>query len=1055
MDSRRLDGLCPGCTWRLISDCDPSESEQVASPQSLLFIPGYVVLEEIARGGMGIVYRAQQISPARVVAIKMLLPHQLGSAEMRERFRLETETIAGLEHPSILPVYEVGEQDGMPFFGMKFASGGTLVERRGEFAKEWRKIAELMVMLADAVHFAHEHGVLHRDLKPGNILFDDKGWGYVSDFGLAKLAGAESDLTRSIDFLGTPHYLAPEVAGSSAKQATTSSDIYSLGAILYELLAGRPPFQAESLAGLLRQITDSEPVAPSLVAQEKGASAKIPRDLEVVCLKSLSKEPARRYLSAREFAGDLRRCLEGRAILARPPTRLERVNAWTRRNPALAAVSATLASVLVITTVLELRSAKQMQQALTESLLAQAHMRRVDGREGQRFETLSLVSRAAEYLGAPGDARSQKLAMRLRSEIAGALALPDVRVKSRWPAPITNFENEFDFTPDLDRFVAGTADGGMALFSTTNRQELWRLPGQTNNPTVIMALSADGRWVAVSFQDGHVELHRVGARTEMGRWEDGKTHSHFAFSANGGEFAVTVDSDTGPEVEVLDLRDNGAIRKLLLSAPATAITFDSGGDKLAIATRELEIWNIAEKKRLWTLPLTHKATVVAWSGDERWLAFALERRAPYGSETLENYPVFVADLFGGQQRSLFTQAASAVQRLAFDPSSKTLAVASWDGQLVWGAVEPGGFRLKTEGMQRALRFSADGKSLAYAPTREELGILEVHPPVVFDKWGAASPPERDSFTLAVASNGRWVAGGGAERVRLWDVERQREAASLPIKAKAWYVEVLFGPGDAFLYYSAFSLGVHRVELVQQNQADGSVTVAFGRDEAISDPFYIATGFAADGKSLIVGESRQREQNDLTPPTISIWPDGERRRARKLVENFRLVGFRAVPGGEWAVSTDIITPDLWIWNFVTGERIKSLGISLPVVSELTPDGHWIITRSREEFAAWETGTWQKASHWPVRQEEESSRTLVSSPNSQMLVTKTVDDRFIVRALPDGRELIELPSPHPLQAITWAFSRDNSRIFVLLSTGEICEWHLAGVRPELRQRGLDWK
>jgi len=202
LDACRLDGLCPGCTWRLISDCDEPDAARTASSQSLLFIPGYVVQEEIARGGMGIVYRARQISPARLVAIKMLLPHQLGSEEMRERFRLETETIAALEHPSILPVYQVGEQDGMPYFAMKFADGGTLVERRGDFAKEWRKVAELIAMLADAVHFAHERGVLHRDLKPGNILFDEQGRAYVSDFGLAKLVSVETGLTRSVDFLG-------------------------------------------------------------------------------------------------------------------------------------------------------------------------------------------------------------------------------------------------------------------------------------------------------------------------------------------------------------------------------------------------------------------------------------------------------------------------------------------------------------------------------------------------------------------------------------------------------------------------------------------------------------------------------------------------------------------------------------------------------------------------------------------------------------------------------------------------------------------------------------
>ena len=225
-------------------------------------IPGYEITEEIARGGMGIVYRARQVDPARTVALKMLLPHQLGSGEMAERFRLEVRALTELEHPAILPVYQVGEHDRLPFFTMKLATGGTLAQRKSEYTGQWRKIAELLATLADAVHFAHEHGVLHRDLKPGNVLFDDACRPYVSDFGLAKLVGADSDLTRSVDFLGTPHYVAPEVAMRSARQATTASDIYSLGAILYELLAQRPPFDAEGVPALLKKIAEQEPARP-------------------------------------------------------------------------------------------------------------------------------------------------------------------------------------------------------------------------------------------------------------------------------------------------------------------------------------------------------------------------------------------------------------------------------------------------------------------------------------------------------------------------------------------------------------------------------------------------------------------------------------------------------------------------------------------------------------------------------------------------------------------------------------------------------------------------
>lgn len=354
--------------WLLedLGDMMPPAAANVPAP--LLNIPGYDVREEIARGGMGIVYRAQQRDPRRTVALKMLLPHQAGSPEMVGRFRLEARAIAALEHPAILPVHHVGEHGGLPFFTMKFATGGTLAQRRAEYHGKWRRIADLMATLADAVHFAHERGVLHRDLKPGNVLFDEQGRPYVSDFGLAKLVGDDTRLTRSIDFLGTPHYVAPEVAARSARAATISSDVYALGAILYELLSGCPPFEAEGVPALLKKIAEEEPLPPSRAIGRRSGEANgdaasrvaakdearpaspenrnaVPRDLEVICLKCLAKEPARRYTSALDLASDLRRWLAGEPILARQISNLERLWLWSQRHRITAAL---ITAVLVL-----------------------------------------------------------------------------------------------------------------------------------------------------------------------------------------------------------------------------------------------------------------------------------------------------------------------------------------------------------------------------------------------------------------------------------------------------------------------------------------------------------------------------------------------------------------------------------------------------------------------------------------------------------------------------------------------------------------------------------
>jgi len=330
-------------------------------------VPGHEIMEELGRGGMGVVYRAHQLTPSREVALKMLLPLDSGQAELRARFQQEARALAELEHPAILPLYQVGEAEGLPYFTMKLAGGGTLAARLAVEGR-WsaRSSAELIALLADALHHAHLHGVIHRDLKPGNILFDEAGRPYLADFGLAKLEDALASFSRSAGVLGTPAYLAPEIASFGARSATTVSDVYGLGAVLYELLTGRPPFVVEGLAALLRLIAEEAPTAPSTL------NARVPRDLEIICLKCLRKAPSDRYASAAEFAGDLRRWLRGEPIRARRFTFAERLVKWARRRPALASLSAALMLTAAGSGAWLTRSNRQLNLALDRAEAARA-----------------------------------------------------------------------------------------------------------------------------------------------------------------------------------------------------------------------------------------------------------------------------------------------------------------------------------------------------------------------------------------------------------------------------------------------------------------------------------------------------------------------------------------------------------------------------------------------------------------------------------------------------------------------------------------------------------
>src|SRR5580704_4160495 len=300
-------------------------------------IGNYQILEEIGRGGMGVIYRARQRHSRRIVALKRILSYHADSQETLARFRREARAAASLDHPNILPIYDVGATgDGLPFFSMKLASRGSLLDSKESFRDSPRRAVELIAKVSRAVDYANSQGILHRDLKPGNILLDARGEPMVSDFGLAKWLDTSSHLTRTLTIFGTPGYIAPEQVNGSAGKLGPASDVYSLGAILFDLLTGRPPFLGEHALKVIQQA--SEKPAPKLRTLVPG----LDRDLETICAKCLEREPTARYRSAGALAEDLERWLEGRHIIARPVSPAARAWRWTRRNPVVAGMAALL-----------------------------------------------------------------------------------------------------------------------------------------------------------------------------------------------------------------------------------------------------------------------------------------------------------------------------------------------------------------------------------------------------------------------------------------------------------------------------------------------------------------------------------------------------------------------------------------------------------------------------------------------------------------------------------------------------------------------------------------
>src|SRR5213075_2187892 len=317
-------------------DVAPTSQKTARAAELLGELGDYELLDEVGRGGQGVVFRARQKSLNRIVALKVISLGQWASKAHLKRFRLEAEAAARLEHPGIVPIHEVGERDGSCYFSMKFVEGGQLDEVIRRKPMSIRQAAELIGKVARIVHYAHEHRILHRDIKPGNILLDQEGEPHLTDFGLARLVETESTVTRTVEVLGTPSYMAPEQAVGNNAQLTAATDVYGLGAVFYQLLTRHPPFAGGTTYETIRLLLESEPRQPRLW------NSKIDRDLSTICLKCLEKDPKRRYPSALALAEDLERWLKHEPILARHTGILTRGKKWVRRNPTSALLAASL-----------------------------------------------------------------------------------------------------------------------------------------------------------------------------------------------------------------------------------------------------------------------------------------------------------------------------------------------------------------------------------------------------------------------------------------------------------------------------------------------------------------------------------------------------------------------------------------------------------------------------------------------------------------------------------------------------------------------------------------
>jgi WD40 repeat protein/serine/threonine protein kinase len=1062
------------------------EGLEVADAESTgLRFGDYVLEEEIAHGGMGVVYRARQISLDRVVAVKLLLLGRYSSNESVERFKREAQSAAALRHPNIVAIHEVGECAGQYFFSMEYIEGRSLADLLRDGPLPSIRAAEFARDLARAMHYAHQQGVLHRDLKPSNVLIDGLGQIRITDFGLAKRLDGSSDLTLTGQMVGTPNYLSPEQAAGRQQEVGPASDVYAIGALLYELLTGRPPFLAQSLQETLILIRDTDPVTP------RALNPAVALDLETICLKCLQRRANQRYASAQELADDLDRYLDQKPIVARPITAIERLFKWIRRSPRIAFMVGV--TVLAVVSFIVSQSVMSWRLARANRTIQQANVQlaeTVRDLEWQKAEDLAGAGKTADALAYFNRfLRADLMDDVVASRILSTLDLHNFGLPVSEPLRHGGAVVRAMFNPAGDQVFTASADGTARLWEASSGRPL--LVVTNGSPVLDAALVAQGTRF-VTLQSGEAILREAPSGRELRRLSSSPVFGALmTVSSDGARFAFS----DGLQVNVVDAQSGESVcPPLAISHPICRAQFSPDGRSLVTSTlqEEVAVWDLA-------------------SGRHRFAPWPLERATPAFSPDGTRIAVIPADehlhVFDAVTGARLNRSKAKVRdalTIRFLDAGRSILTIPWNGPVFrWGAdsLEQIGDPFAALDWVSNIDVSAEGR---YLLTGSRQGVVRL--------WdlttGAAvcEPLEHEGPVSSIrfnADGSRVVTASADGTARVWDL-RMRSAATPLIRMSKQVSAASFSPdGKRLLTASRVEVQLRDAQTLQPIgepiRGDGFFGVGFSPDgeriytsslfrevrlwdghtaAPLGGPMVHARevfqcAFTADGRSLITTcrDAQARVWNTETgelrlPPiahpneviNVAVAPDNDRfitgchdgaARIWSATSGELLVPPIRHKGLLWAVA---FSPDgervltgsadrtAQVWNSRSGQPV---GVAMRhdkavFHAAFSPDGRFVLTSSEDGTArVWDAASGRAVSHWMRHRAPIWSARY--SPDGRLVATASNDGSARIWDARSGFPVSE-PLTHPGEVHRVNFSSDSRRLITGSSDGTIQLWEV---------------